>query len=131
MSPYLPFALGAVAGVGLALAAPAIYRNSGPALKEVIKTAMILAREAQVKSIEFVEMLEDTYAEARLAAQSAMAAAPAAAGTAVAWRGRPARGAAAPSRKRAAPRGAKAPSRKAKTERRVTRRAAAEAVANA
>ena len=120
-TPYVPFALGALAGAVLAIAVPVISRSSQPALKEAIKAALILARQAQVKSVEFMEMLEDTYAEARLEAQAAMAA-PAAA---------PRRRAAAeaPARKRAAPPKAKVTARKA--VRRVTRRAASEAAANA
>jgi hypothetical protein len=121
-TPYVPFALGAIAGAVLALAAPVISRNSQPALKEAIKTALILARQAQVKSVEFVEMLEDTYAEARLEAQAAMAAAPAGASQRMA-------DTATPARRRGAPRKAKASARK--VARRVARRAAPEAVANA
>jgi hypothetical protein len=125
-APYFPFALGAIAGAALAIAAPVISRNSQPALKEAVKTALILVRQAQVKAVEFVETLEDTYAEARLEAQASMGAAHATAGTAVAGR---ARAAAAPSRKRAAPRKAKAPARKG--ARRVAHRGGAEAAANA
>ena len=125
-APYLPFALGAIAGAALVIAAPVIARNSQPALKEAIKTALILVRQAQVKAVGFLEMLEDSYAEARLEAQGAMAAAPAGAGVAVARR---ARAAAAPARKRGAASKVKAPARKA--ARRAPRRAVAEVVANA
>lgn len=115
-SPYLPFALGAVAGAALALAAPTISRNYRPALKEAIKAALMLAREAQVKAVEFVEMLEDAYAEAQLEMRAAAAT--------------PAAAAPSPARRRtAAPKAKQAPARKG--ARRVTQRAATGAAANA
>jgi hypothetical protein len=115
-APIVPFALGALAGAVLALAAPVVSRNSQPALKEIIKAALVLARQVQVKAVEFVETLEDTYAEARLEAATT-ASAPASSGGA------------APARKRASDGRARSPARK--TAKRVTRRAAAEATANA
>ncbi|MCU0895885.1 MAG: hypothetical protein MUC55_00105 [Burkholderiales bacterium] len=118
-APYVPFALGALAGAVLATAAPSLSRNAQPALKDVIRTVLVLAHQIQVKAVEFVETLEDAYAEARSEAQAAVAAAPAVT----------AQRAAAPARRRTAARKTKAPARK--PAKRVTRGAAAEASANA
>jgi hypothetical protein len=111
MPPYLVFALGALVGAGATLLAPGLSRNGRPMLKEAVKTAMLLAREAQVRGAELIEMAEDLYAEAKAEA----AAAPAAA-TVVS-----ARRASAPQRKRAPARKAAAKARPRATARRVTK----------
>jgi hypothetical protein len=121
MPPYVLFALGAVVGAGVTLLAPGVSRNGRPMLKEAIKTAMLLAREAQVRGAELIEMAEDLYAEAKAEA----AAAPAAA-TVV-----PARRAAPAKRKRAPARKAAAKARPRAAARRVAKPAREESAAHA
>ncbi len=75
MPPLVLFALGALVGAGATLLAPGLSRNGRPLLKEAIKTAMLLAHEAQVRGAELVELAEDLYAEARAEAAGAAAAA--------------------------------------------------------
>ena len=75
MPPFLIFALGALVGAGATLLAPGVSRNGRPMLKEALKTAMLLAREAQVRSAELIELAEDLYAEAKAEAAAAQAAA--------------------------------------------------------
>lgn len=111
MPPYLVFALGALVGAGATLLAPGLSRNGRPMLKEAVKTAMLLAREAQVRGAELIEMAEDLYAEAKAEA----AAAPAAATVAAPRR------ASAAKRKRAPVRKAAAKARPRATARRVTK----------
>jgi hypothetical protein len=105
MPAYLIFALGALVGAGATLLAPGVSRNGRPMLKEAIKTALVLAREAQVRGAELLEMAEDLYAEAKAEASTTTAAAPRAARPAPAKRRRaPVRKAAAKSRPRTASR---------------------------
>lgn len=101
MPAYLIFALGALVGAGATLLAPGVSRNGRPMLKEALKTALVLAREAQVRGAELIEMAEDLYAEAKAEASTATVVAPTTARPAPAKRKRaPARKAAAKARTR-------------------------------
>lgn len=71
MPPFLIFALGALVGAGATLLAPEVSRNGRPMLKEALKTALLLARDAQVRGAELMELAEDLYAEAKAEAAAA------------------------------------------------------------
>jgi hypothetical protein len=76
MPPFLAFLLGTIAGAAGSMFAPYLRTHGQPMLKEAIKTALLLAREGQVRGVQLMEMIEDAYAEAQ--AELAAAAAPAA-----------------------------------------------------
>ena len=119
MPPYLLFSLGALTGAGVALLAPSLSRNSRPLIKEAMKTALLLARQAQVSAVQLAETMEDLYAEARAEADAEPAAAAAAARDAVAR----AKAAASATRKRASTRKPAAKKASRPTAKRVVRTA--------
>jgi hypothetical protein len=71
MPPFLAFLLGAVAGAVASAFAPELQRNARPLLREALKKGILFARGAQVSAVEFVESLEDIYAEAKAEADRA------------------------------------------------------------
>jgi hypothetical protein len=75
MNRFLVFGLGVVVGAGMASYGPALMKNGRPMIKEAIKAAMKLGRNAQIQGAGLLEMLEDLYAEAMAEAAAAPAAA--------------------------------------------------------
>lgn len=75
MPPFLAFLLGTLAGAAGSMAAPYLRTHGRPMLKEAIKAALLAAREAQVRGVQLMEMIEDAYAEAQADVAAAAAAA--------------------------------------------------------
>jgi hypothetical protein len=75
MNRLLVFGLGVLVGAGMATYGPALMKNGRPLIKEAMKAAMKLGRNAQVQGAGLLETLEDLYAEAMAEAAAAPAAA--------------------------------------------------------
>jgi hypothetical protein len=74
MNRFLVFGLGVLVGAGMATYGPELMKNGRPMIKEAIKAAMKLGRNAQMQGAGLLEMLEDLYAEAMAEAAAAPAA---------------------------------------------------------
>jgi hypothetical protein len=74
MPPFVAFLLGALVGALGSAFAPQFQRYARPLLKEAIRSGLVFAREAQVQAVEFMETIEDVYAEAKAEAEAELSA---------------------------------------------------------